>query len=84
MRIVPEIANGRLQVHYNRRIAGTSELQYVVQSSSDLKTWTTLSGAEISNLPSGALPGFDEIIFRATAAVSSQTPMFVRVAVQTP
>ncbi len=84
MRISPQIVNGHLQVQYNRRTTGTTDLQYSVQGSSDLKHWSALSGSEISDLPSGLLPEFDQVIFQSSSVVSGSTPLYVRIAAQTP
>lgn len=82
--IVPQIVAGHLQVRYSRRLTGTHELLYQCQSSTDLKHWSALPGTEVSVTPSATLPGFEEVVFQAGAAVSSQSPLFMRVAAQWP
>jgi hypothetical protein len=78
--IVPQIVADHLQVRFNRRISGTSELVYQVQKSTNLTDWIPLAGTVISATPS--TPGFEEVIFQAGTAVSTESPVFVRVALQ--
>jgi len=82
-RIFPEIASDHLQVHFHRRSSGTHELLYQLQASPDLQSWAALPATEISSNPSG-LEGFDDVVWRAQAAVSSGSKMFARLAVQRP
>ncbi len=84
MRISSQIQNGHLLVQYNRRTAGTTDLQYALQSSPDLKSWNTMSGVEISALPSGVLSGFQQVVFQSSAVIAGQNPLYVRVVAQTP
>ena len=84
MQIVPEIVADHLQVRFNRRTPGTHELVYQVERSSDLKNWTTLTGTEIAVTPSATIQGFEEVIFRADALVSNESPLFVRLSAQLP
>jgi len=81
--IFPEIASDHLQVHFHRRSSGTHELLYQLQASPDLQSWAALPATEISSNPSG-LEGFDDVVWRAQAAVSSGSKMFARLAVQRP
>ncbi len=81
--ITPEIVSDHLQIQYRRRTTGTHELTYRVLSSPDLSSWSPLAGTEISVVPSG-VPGFDEVVFRSTTAVSSGSPMFVRLGATAP
>jgi arylsulfatase A-like enzyme len=82
--IVPEIISGQLKLVYNRRIPGTDELVYQVQYSPDLKHWGAVSGTEDSVTPSGALPGFEQVVFTPSLTLSNGTPVFLRVSVQVP
>ena len=84
LRIDPEIVSGHLQIAYGRRITGTHELIYTVQGSTNLSIWTTLGGSEISVMPSASKPGIEDVVFRATAAVATSSPLFVRVRAQLP
>jgi hypothetical protein len=80
-RIAAEINSGQLQIHYHRRRACTGQLLYTLQSASDLKNWVTLAGTEISVGPA-SLSGFDDVVFRAQSAISTASPLFIRLAVQ--
>ena len=84
LQIDPEIVSGHLQIAFRRRIAGTHELIYSVQGSANLSAWAALSGSEISVTPSAAKPGFEDVVFRASAAVATSSPLFVRVRAQLP
>jgi hypothetical protein len=83
MKIAPQIVSGRLQVSFNRRLAGTHDLTYQVQESSDLKNWSLFSGAEISIRPA-ALDGFETVTFRANSGIAAQSPLFLRLLVTMP
>jgi hypothetical protein len=82
-RVSAELALDHLQVHFNRRNAGTHELTYQLQASPDLKNWGPLPATEISATPS-ALAGFDEVVVRSQSVVSGVAGLYVRVAVQAP
>jgi len=82
--IVPQIVADHLQVRFNRRLTGTHELVYQCQSSPDLTDWAPLAGSDISVTASAALPGFEEVVFRAEPAVSNQSPFFLRLAAWLP
>ncbi len=82
-RFMPEIVANHLRIHFHRRAAGTHELTYQVQSSTDLSHWSPLAGVEISSI-SSALAGFDDVIFEATALISGTGPMFVRLSALLP
>ena len=82
-RIAAEITSDHLQIHYHRRSACTGQLVYQLQSSSDLKNWSNLSGTEISVTPS-SMAGFEEVVFRMQSAISGGPPLFVRLAVPMP
>jgi hypothetical protein len=84
LQIDPEIVSGHLEIGFSRRMAGTHELNYSVQSSANLSAWAVLSGSEISVTPSAAKPGFEDVVFRASAAVAPSSPLFVRVRAQMP
>jgi hypothetical protein len=81
---MPEIVADHLQVRFNRRIAGTHELVYQCESSPDLKTWSPLAGSDISVTPSATLPGFEDVVFRATPTVSNHPQFYLRLAAQLP
>jgi hypothetical protein len=80
MKIFAAIVSGRLQVIYNRRIAGSHELTYQLQQSSDLKTWSSFSSTEISAIPAD-LDGFETATLRANSPVSSVSPVYIRLTV---
>jgi hypothetical protein len=82
--VVPQIVAGHLQVRFTRRLTGTHELVYQCQSSLDLRNWSPLAGSDISVTPSAALPGFEEVVFRAGPAVPDQSPLFLRLAAWLP
>ncbi len=79
-----EIVSDHLEFRFHRRLAGTHDLIYGYQSSSDLKSWTALAGAELPVSPSALLPGFEEVRFRAAAEVSSAAPLFIRLSARLP
>jgi arylsulfatase A-like enzyme len=83
-RITSVAVGGYFQVDYHRRLAGTHELTYQLQSSADLKNWSALAGSEISVVPSANLAGFEEVTFQSQTAISSASPIFVRVEVRNP
>ena len=84
MQLIPDIVADHLQVRFNRRIAGSTELIYQYQSSPDLKNWSPLTGTEVSATPSSTLPGFEEVVFRAAPTVSNHPPFYMRLAAQLP
>jgi arylsulfatase A-like enzyme len=84
MKIFPEISGNHLQVRFNRRISGMSELIYELQQSSDLVHWTTLAGTEISVEPLDAISGIEEVTFRADLIVLNQAASFIRISVRLP
>ncbi len=83
-RITAEIIADHLQIHYHRRLIGSHELIYQIESSNGLNDWSEPAGSEVSALPSAILPGFEDVVFRADAGVPGQSPMFVRVRVRSP
>ncbi|MDB6122210.1 MAG: sulfatase [Pedosphaera sp.] len=82
-KIDSEISTHHLQIQFNRRLTGTHELTYQIQSSTNLVNWTPLAGSVISTMPL-ATPGFEKVTFRATQPVSNTSSLFVRLAVQLP
>jgi hypothetical protein len=78
-RITAEIVTNHLQVRYHRRVAGTHELLYQVQSSSDLKIWNAVGGTETSVIAIPGLEGFEEVTFRVSALVPNEAPLFLRI-----
>jgi len=83
-RIAYVTTNGYFQVKYHRRTTGTHELTYQLQSSSDLKNWSALSGIETSVVPSTTLAGFEDVIFQSQAQIGAASPAFVRLKVTSP
>lgn len=49
--LAPEYVNGKLRVTFHRRRAGSSLLSYVVQASTDLTNWQSVSASEVSSTP---------------------------------
>lgn len=84
MRIVAEIVADHLQIQFNRRSAGTHELSYQVQQSTNLVDWAAFAGTELSATPSAILPGLDEVTFRSSSVVANRAPLFVRLTAITP
>lgn len=84
LRVVPEIVAGHLQLRFNRRLTGTHELAYTLQSAADLQAWSTLDGTELSATSSGIAPGFEQVVFQAAPTVSGTTPLFVRLSAGPP
>jgi arylsulfatase A-like enzyme len=80
-RLSPAIVGNHLQVQFLRRLAGTSELQYEVQVSPDLKDWSTLTASEIAVGPAD-VAGFETVTYQADAAVPAQSPLFLRLKIQ--
>src|ERR1035437_745098 len=82
--IFPDIVADHLQVRFNRRFAGSTELIYQYHSSPDLMSWSSLTGTEVSVTPSATLPGFEEGIFHVAPTVSNHPPFYMRLAAQLP
>jgi hypothetical protein len=78
------VTNGYFQVKYHRRITGTHELTYQLQSSSDLKNWSALTGTETAVVSSTTLAGFEEVILQSQAQIGAGSPIFVRLKVTPP
>ena len=76
-RILPELSAGFLLIRYHRRLTGTHDLTYQLQSSPDLVNWSLLPGSEISATPS-LLTGFEDVTFRTQFLIQSQFPLFAR------
>jgi arylsulfatase A-like enzyme len=74
-------SNVGLLITYHRRVAGSHELNYQLESSLDMKGWGALVGAESSVIPS-LLQGFEDVSF--IAQVSGSLPLFVRLKVILP
>ena len=81
-RAVPAIVTDHLQIRFHRRVAGSHELVYQIQQSTDLVNWSPLPGSEISVAPS--TPGFEEVTFRVTAATPNTSRLFVRLSASLP
>jgi len=77
------LVNNRLEVRFPRRLAGTHELVYSVQDTTNLINWSSLGTSEVGSAPS-ELPGFEEAIVQANDAVSGTAPLFVRLQVGFP
>ncbi len=82
MAIVPAWVSNNLQITFHRRVAGTTDLAYQLESSSDLKHWGALAGTELSVTPSSTLPGFEDVVFLSSVSVSNNPALFVRLAAQ--
>jgi hypothetical protein len=80
MRIEAHIISGHVQVTFNRRVAGTHELVYQVQESSDLKNWSLFSATELSAVPS-AIAGLETVTLRANSEIAGQSDAFLRLAI---
>ncbi len=78
MTLQAQIVGDHLQAIFPRRVAGTHELEYKVQVSSDLLEWNTLSASEIGVAPSGAGFGFETATYRANLSISQQSPLYMR------
>jgi arylsulfatase A-like enzyme len=79
MQVAEEITAQHPEIQFNRRMTGGGELAYEVQVSSDLSHWTPLNGTEVSVRPAAELPGFEKIVFRASAV---DRPLYARVQLQ--
>jgi hypothetical protein len=79
-RFSPAIVGNHLQIHFLRRLAGTTELQYQVQVSPDLKDWSTLTASPIGSEPAD-VAGFEDVTYEADPAVPAQSPLFIRLSV---
>ncbi len=77
LKLDAEMVNAHLQVSFPRRLAGTHELVYTVQASSDLQVWNTLNISEIGVEPSD-LAGFERAVYQADTGVFEHSPLFVR------
>lgn len=76
------LVGDRLRVLISRRIAGPSELAYVVQVSRDLENWNQFGVTFLGATPLADKPGFEEASFQTDASADSESQQFVRVLVQ--
>ncbi len=68
----------KLEASFNRRQAGTHQLNYQVQSSSDLVDWESLTTRQVSVQPHPALSGFDRVTFETNNDATSISQLFLR------
>jgi hypothetical protein len=81
MSLQAAIVGNHIQVTFPRRIAGTSELFYNIQVSSDLVNWTTLTASQVGTAPLASPPGFEQATYQADTPVDQLSPQFVRLQV---
>jgi hypothetical protein len=72
------LVTNRFQVSFPRRIAGTSELNYQLQSSPDLASWTAWNAIELTPSPM-ASPGMELALFQSVAAPTNTAYVRLRV-----
>ena len=83
-RLRADLAGERLQVRFNRRVAGTSELTYTAQMSPDLVDWSSLAPSFVTAAPLPGLPGFEEAVYQTDGSLPERQSRFMRVHVALP
>jgi hypothetical protein len=83
-RVRAELAGDRLQLRFNRRVSGTSELLYAPQVSPNFMGWTALAASFIGASPLAEWPGFEEVVFQTDATLAQEAQQYVRVQVRWP
>ncbi|MEK9986473.1 MAG: hypothetical protein VW879_17180, partial [Opitutae bacterium] len=68
----------KLEASFNRRQAGTHQLNYQVQSRSDLVDWESLTTRQVSVEPHPTLSGFDRVTFETNNDATSISQLFLR------
>jgi hypothetical protein len=66
---------------YNSTYQNDMGLQYIVEKSTDLRTWTT-SGVELVGSATDIGGGMERVVYRTTAATSAGTTQYIRVRVK--
>lgn len=78
---IPDESTGALRVSFPRRLAGTHNLGYQVEVSSDLVNWSTAPAQQVSSTPRDG--EFEDVTYEAAAPVNAEK-LFVRVRVTAP
>lgn len=69
----------KLEITYTRRKAGTHTLNYSVEISNDLKTWT-IPSTELSAIPHPELGSdFEQVVIESQSPISSTSQQFIRI-----
>lgn len=79
--VVPEETNGQLRATFPRRRAGTHQLAYHIETSTDLVNWSEAGASEVSSSPRD--DEFENVTYEATAPANS-TKLFFRVRATNP
>jgi hypothetical protein len=66
---------------FNPTYQGDMGLEYIVEKSTDLRTWTT-SGTEMVGLATDIGGGMERVVYRTTSATSSGSTQYIRVRVK--
>ena len=77
------ILSDHLQVRFPRRLAGTHELVYSVETSADLLTWTAQGTSEVA-VETDTTPGFETAVYQSDHPVSSRSPQYLRLKASLP
>jgi hypothetical protein len=77
--IIAQITGGQLQVSYLRKQSGTAELNYVVDASQDLMTWSPLAGIEVGATLDPAYPGYEWATYAKTGGIFGTTSQYIRI-----
>jgi hypothetical protein len=83
MKIASEIAGNHLRVSFPRRLAGTHELAYLVQTSLNLADWGTIGVSELAAEPE-PMPGFERAVYQVDTGVFEVSPLFIRLKIGWP
>jgi len=75
------LVTNSFQVRFPRHVAGTSELIYQLQVSSDLKNWSTWPGIQQPALPL-AVPGMEQAVYQASSLLTNTC--YIRLQVSLP
>lgn len=71
-------ATNSLEASFPRRLEGTHELNYTIQLSNDLQTWT-LPYSEKSTTPHPSLTGFEQITVETVRTQATEPKQFLRI-----
>jgi len=80
-RVKARVAGDRLQVSFNRRMTGSSELIYTPLVTGDLSDWNALAASFLSSTPLSDMPGMEEAVYQTEATISGQINQYIRVRV---
>ena len=77
------ILSDHLQVRFPRRLAGTHELIYTVETSSDLVNWSAQATSEVA-VETDPTPGFETAVYQSDHPASSRSAQYLRLKARLP